>query len=225
MNSIDTLAIKAKTSDRCLDKLFKRMRGRMFYSGNKMSLTVRLLHEPEGDLKTLIWMLVRKFDANEGTFINFFESSFSFFLKSEYRRYKKHNEKGKRIFLENTKAYREEYYSMDAYLANKEAFYLACDAILAKLGVLAAKIFKERLYPTRKTIQISIDDSFNRGGSDSPVRLKWTHIAKALKLPYNRVVFIVNQEIMPVASETFRNYGFRAPYEYRDGIASKYEDT
>lgn len=222
MNKIDSLAIKAKNDEKCLNKLFSRLRSRMSYNNRKIPNTIRLLYDEDGDMKTFIWFLVRKFDANLGTFINYFESSFNGFIKSEYRRYKKNNEGAKQIFLENTKLYREEYYSMEVCVANKEAFYLACDAILKKLTPLAAKIFKERLYPTRKTIQMSIDDSFNRGGSDGIVRLKWNHIGKSLAIPYYKLILLVNQEIMPVANEIFRNYGFRAPYEYRDGILEKY---
>jgi hypothetical protein len=222
MNKIDSLAIRAKNDEKALESLCNRLKGRIFYNNRKIPNTIRLLYDQDGDMKTFIWLLVKKFDANIGTFINFYENSFTCFLKSEYRRYKKHNEKGKRIFVENTKLYREEYYSMEACIANREAFYLACDAILKELPPLAAKIFKERLYPTRKTIRISIEDSFNKGGSDSPVRLKWTHIGKSLGVSYNKILFIVNQEIMPVANEIFRNYGFRAPYEYRDGISEKY---
>lgn len=222
MNKIDFLAIKAKNDEKSLNKLFSRLKTKIYYSNRKVPNKIRLLYDQDGDMKTFIWLLVKKFDANIGTFMNFFENSFNCLLKSEYRRYKKYNEKDKRIFIENTKLYREEYHNMETCVANREAFYLACDAILNKLTPMAAKIFKERLYPTRKTIQISIDDSFNRGGSDSPVRLKWTHIGKSLKIPYNKTIIAVNQEILPVANEIFRNYGFRAPYEYRDGILEKY---
>jgi len=222
MNKIDSLAIKAKNDEKCLNKLFYRLKSRMFYNNRKIPNTIRLLYDEDGDMKTFIWLLVKKFDVNIGTFINYFESSFNGFIKTEYRRYKKNNDNAKRIFLENTKLYREECYSMEVCVANREAFYLACDAILKELTPLAAKIFKERLYPTRKTIQISIDCSFNKGGSDGIVRLNWNHIRKSLGIPYNKLTFTVNHEILPVANEIFRNYGFRAPYEYRDGILEKY---
>jgi len=223
MNKIDALAIKAKNSEIHLEKLLKRMNGRLYYSNRKIPPNIRIMYDSDGELKTFVWLLVKKYNVNIGTFINFYENSFNCLMKSEYKKYRRYNVKGKKIFLENTRLYREDFYDMETYLANKESFYLACNEIIGGLTSQAAQIFKERLFPSKKTINISIEDSFNRGGSDSPVRLKWVHLAKSVGLPYNRAVLIINNEIMPKAGEVFRNYGFFPPYEYRDGISTDWE--
>jgi len=78
-------------------------------------------------------------------------------------------------------------------------------------------IFREKISPSKKTIDISIRMSFLGGGSDRPVRLKWKHIAESLEIPYPKLLKLLSSDILPMANYIFRKYGFKNPYEYRDG--------
>jgi hypothetical protein len=213
MISIDNLALKAKTSEKCLKKLLKRLEYRFHRS---MPEYMRFVHDQDGSLRSLAWELIRKYDKNAGGFIMFFESNVKFLIKTEYKKHRRFMTRGQEIIRQNIKLYKEPYYSPCDLIAEKESFYLACRDLDEQLTPLAQKIFRERLSPSKATIQISINDAFNKNGSDSPVRLRWKHISQSLSVPYIKLLNIVNKEIIPKAKEIFRKYGFCNPYEIRD---------
>jgi len=220
--TLDKLAVRAKVDERCLEMLIKKVEPKLIQSRLRFPHYIKVLFDQDGDLNWLVWELVKKYDQKEGGFIGFLNSNIQFLVKSEYRKWKKFNTRGIKICKENTRVYREKVNEHEIkQMANREAFYRGYNELMRYLSEKAKRIFKERVNPSRKTIDISIRAAFERGGSDSPVRLRWKHIAKSLGIPYVKVINIVNQEIIPKGNVIFRKYGFRSPYEYRDGIPQK----
>jgi hypothetical protein len=213
--------VKAKVSATHFEKLLKKLSPRLNSRRMRFPTYVKVLYDQKEDLKTFVWELVKRYNKNEGGFIGYLESNMHFMIKTECRKKRKFIQKGRVIVEENTRLYREPHYSMVELLAEKEAFNLACKETLDLLTGDARRIFEERINPSRITLDISIEDAFSRGGCDSPVRLKWKHIAKSLKISYVKLINTVNHEIIPKAYVVFRKYGFNNPYEYRDGIPQK----
>jgi len=213
---IDHLAQRAKTSEEHLQKLLDRLDSKLRFISNGLPDYVKIMHDQDGCLKSLVWDLVKKYDINCGSFVAYLETNIHFLIKSEHRKVKKYNMFGKRIVTENNRLYKEPYYSLVDLIAERESFYMACAELKRNLSTIANIIFEERVNPSKRTISISVHDSFDKGGSDSPVRMTWKHISKSLKIPYAKVIKIVNSEIIVKADEIFRKFGFCNPYDYRN---------
>lgn len=216
MKELDSLAVKAKNSEKCLKRLLDKLESRLTARSAYLPEYVKILHDQDGCLRSLVWDLVKRYNRDSGSFIYFLESNINFLIKTEAKKQRKFNVVGKAIVAENQKLYREPHYSLIDYMAERESFYLACRELVDDLSYMGRLIFKERINPSKRTIHISIRDAFNKGGSDGPVRLRWKHIAKSLKIPYVKVIMIVNEEVMAKANVIFRKYGFCGTYDYRD---------
>ena len=216
MKRLDKLALKAKKSDRHFERLLERLNSRMHRRWLKLPNYVKFNYSEKGDLTHIVWDVVKKFNPKEGNFICFLSSNINFLVKGELR-IKRKRLRDKEIFQENVDLYKRPYYSMVDILAEREAFQLACSELMERLDDIPRSIFREKVNPSKRTIAISIEMSFQQGGSDRPVRLKWKHIAESLQIPYPKLLIHLNTDIIPMADYIFRKYGFKNPYEYRDG--------
>ena len=216
MKGLDKLALKAKKSSRHFERLLDKLNARMHRRWLKLPGYVKFNYTEKGDLNHLVWEVVKKFNPNEGNFICFLSSNINFLVKGELK-VQRRKLRDKEIFQENASLYRKPCYGMVDILAEREAFQLACSELMDRLDDTSRSIFKEKVSPSKRTIAISIESAFNKGGSDTPVRLNWKHIAESLQIPYPKLLELLNTDIMPMADFIFRKYGFKNPYEYRDG--------